>query len=569
MRRKDPIPPAGAFYSLLLAIVLAASVWAATPSEGGMISGSVRDPSGKPLANVKVVLALQRPVAATASDGQSSSIEDRRSETAATTADGSYTFKSLERATYSISAALPGFESATQSNIDLSVVQSVEVNLTLVPSPAGAGTQDRNGQARQAPPKLQAAGIRGGIDPGGYSSSLDATTSHGLLEGLAKLSPSASKTPEDRTLPSCEAEEGLKKAVQAQPESFEANHQLGELYIRVGEWDNSIPYLEKAHRLNDMDYANSYDLAMAYVKTQNVAPARELIRPLLRRQDKAELHKLLAEVEVKSGNLAEATDQYRLAVDADPSAENIFDWGGSLLLRHAPAQAAEAFRSGADRYPQSAPLWIGLGVALYSQGHYDDAVGAFLKAADISPTDPKPYLFLAEVGSLAERNGDEILERLRRFVELDPGSAEAHYYYGLSLWKGKKTSTSTVDLSEVKSQLESAVAIDPAFASAHLQLGAFYAQARKHREAIPEYETALKLDPTLTEARYRLAQSYMQVGEQNLAKLQLQAYEQLRHEQPKESTNTEALIGQLVHSSRQPARPAPSGDQPCQAKDLP
>ncbi len=569
MRRKDPIPPAGAFYGLLLAIVLAASVWAATPSEGGMISGSVRDPSGKPLANVKVVLALQRPVAATASDGQSLSIEDRRSETAATSADGSYTFKSLERATYSISAALPGFESATRSNIDLSVVQSVEVNLTLVPSPAGVGTQDRNGQARQAPPKLQAAGIRGGIDPGGYSSSLDATTSRGLLEGLAKLSPSASKTPEDRTRPSCEAEEGLKKAVQARSESFEANHQLGELYIRVGEWDNSIPYLEKAHRLNDVDYANSYDLAVAYVETQNDAPARELIRSLLRRQDKAELHKLLAEVEVKSGNLAEATDQYRLAVDADPSVENIFDWGGSLLLRHAPAQAAEAFRSGADRYPQSAALWIGLGVALYSQGHYDDAVSAFLKAADISPTDPKPYLFLAEVSSLAERNGDEILERLRRFVELNPGSAEAHYYYALSLWKGKKTSTSTVDLSEVKSQLESAVAIDPAFAPAHLQLGAFYAQARKHREAIPEYETALKLDPTLTEARYRLAQSYMQVGEQNLAKLQLQAYEQLRHEQPKESTNTEALIGQLVHSSRQPARPTPSGVQPCPAKDLP
>ena len=40
-------------------------------------------------------------------------------------------------------------------------------------------------------------------------------------------------------------------------------------------------------------------------------------------------------------------------------------------------------------------LAIGLGIAYYSRGNYEDAVKALLHAADLTPDDPRVYFFLS------------------------------------------------------------------------------------------------------------------------------------------------------------------------------
>src|SRR5919108_4355834 len=69
-------------------------------------------------------------------------------------------------------------------------------------------------------------------------------------------------------------ERSLKDALHRNPESFDANHNLGEFYVRQGKLAAAIPYLEKAQQLDPKHYANSYDLALAYLQSGDLSRAR-------------------------------------------------------------------------------------------------------------------------------------------------------------------------------------------------------------------------------------------------------------------------------------------------------
>lgn len=53
-----------------------------------------------------------------------------------------------------------------------------------------------------------------------------------------------------------EAEAQLQKAVEVEPISNEANHNLGEFYVQLGRLPEAIPYLERAQEFNADDYNN-------------------------------------------------------------------------------------------------------------------------------------------------------------------------------------------------------------------------------------------------------------------------------------------------------------------------
>ena len=130
----------------------------------------------------------------------------------------------------------------------------------------------------------------------------------------------------------------------------------------------------------------------------------------------------------------------------DPSESNLFDWGSELLLHRTFGPAIEVFQHATERYPDSPRLAIGLGMALYSRGNYDDAVKALLKAADLDPSDPRCYLFLSKAYDSSPGQADEVIQRFRRFAELQPRNARAPYYYAMSLWKGKRAQDPGLDL---------------------------------------------------------------------------------------------------------------------------
>src|SRR5712691_7424081 len=346
------------------------------------------------------------------------------------------------------------------------------------------------------------------------------------------------------------AEEQFQKALELEPQNYDANHNLGELYVRAGKVAAATPYLEQAQRINSASYDNGYDLALAYVVTSRLADARQLLQNLLKQKDSAELHNLLGEVEEKDGKFVAAANEYELAAHLDPSESNLFDWGSELLLHRTLDPAIQVFQTAAERYPNSPRLAIGLGIAYYSRGNYDDAVKSLLKAADLSPADPRVYPFLSRAYDSSPSQAEEVIARFRRFAEQQPKNGRARYYYAMSLWKGKRAQDSSIGLAQISALLKKAIALDPSLAEAHLQLGNLHSDQQKYLEAIPEYQRALELNADLADAHYRLGQAYVRTGEKERGQEQFQVYQKLREQHLAELDKQRAEVRQFVYAAK-------------------
>ncbi len=353
------------------------------------------------------------------------------------------------------------------------------------------------------------------------------------------------------------AEAQFKKAVELEPRNFDANHNLGESYVRSGKVAQAAPYLEQAQRIDPSSYDNGYDLALAYILTGRLADARRLVNDLLKLKNTAELHNLLGEIEEKDGKFVEAANQYEIAAHADPSESNLFDWGSELLLHRTLGPAVEVFQQASDRYPKSARLVIGLGMALYARGNYDEAVKSLLRGADLNPSDPDCYPFLSKAYNSSPGQAEEVIERFRRFAQLQPRNARAHYYYAMSLWKGKRAEDPGLDLHQIEALLKKSLALDPKSAEAHLQLGNLYSDQNKYAEAIPEYEKARELDPDLADVRYRLGQAYVRTGARDRAQEEFAIYQKIREQHLAELDKQRAEIRQFVYSAKNSATAKP------------
>lgn len=344
------------------------------------------------------------------------------------------------------------------------------------------------------------------------------------------------------------AEGQFRKALELEPRDYDANHNLGELYIQSKRIADAVPLLEKAQEIHP-SYDNGYDLALAYFLTGKLGQARQLVQNLEQIKNTGELHNLLAQIDEKSGDFVPAVNEYEMAAHMDPSEGNLFDWASELLLHRTYEPAIEVFEQATLRYPNSPRLFIGLGMALYSRGKYDEAVKALLKAADLNPADPRCYLFLSKAYDSSPNQAEDVIQRFRRFAELQPNNALALYYYAISLWKGKRAEDPTLNLQEVESLLLKSIALDPKLAQAYVQLGNLYADRREYARSIPEYESALKLDPNLPDAHYRLGQDYIHTGQKDRAQEHLVIYQRLRAEHLAEVDKERAEVQQFVYSA--------------------
>jgi tetratricopeptide (TPR) repeat protein len=346
------------------------------------------------------------------------------------------------------------------------------------------------------------------------------------------------------------AGEQFRKALQLAPQDFGANHNLGEFYIQSGKIADALPFLEKAQQIDPASYDNGYDLAMADFLTGRLAEARKLIQFLLQGKNTGELHNLLGQVEEKDGKYVAAVNEFETAAHIDPTEDNFFDWGGELLLHRTYEPAIEVFQTATSRFPSSPRLMIGLGMSLDLAGKFDEAIKALLAAADLDPTDARCYLYLSKAYDNSPNQAANVIERFRRYAELEPGNALAQYYYALSLWKGKRAQDTTLDPKTVEALLKKSIALDEKLPEPHLQLGNIYADQHEYEKSIPEYQRALDLNPNLSDAHYRLGTDYVHTGQKDRAQKEFELYQQLRAQHLAEIEKERAEVQQFVYAAK-------------------
>jgi tetratricopeptide (TPR) repeat protein len=247
------------------------------------------------------------------------------------------------------------------------------------------------------------------------------------------------------------------------------------------------------------------------------------------------LRNLQGDIEEKAGNLIAAAEMFQRAAHLDASEEHLFDWGNNLLAMRASDDAVLVFEAAIKRHPNSARLHVGLGISRYARGEYEAAIKSFCRAADLEPADPRPIEFLGEMYGVSPDLASEITERVARFAKAQPSVASGQYYYAMNLWRAPGAPTEAgkeagkdETLKTVESLLRRAVSLDSSMTKAHLQLGILLSEQRRFDEAIPSLAEAVRLDPNLGQAHYRLAQAYQRTGQKELAAREFAAFERLK-----------------------------------------
>jgi len=237
----------------------------------------------------------------------------------------------------------------------------------------------------------------------------------------------------------------------------------------------------------------------------------------------------------------EAVRNDQQAAEADPSEPNFFNWGAELLIHNANQQAIEVFSKGHRLFPQSRRLTLGLAVALYARGSYDQAAPLFFAAADLDPRDPQPYLFLGSISSAAITASPGYSARMARFARLHPESAWANYYYALTLPRSSP---------QARALFEKAVALDSHLGVAHLQLGIAFAEQDDLAKAIAAYRDAIQADPSIDEAHYRLALAYRKTGATEQAEEEMKLYQERSKESAEKLERERSRIQQFVFATK-------------------
>ncbi len=522
----------------VIAMFMPAMIQAQSSPASSTLQGAVRDSKARPVAGATVFLQVK--------DG---------AETVSVHADaaGAYRFSGLREGVYMLRVEAQGFGQSTFGPCVLGPKEAKQLDLTLEAGGAPEFFDE---------PQFTVAGVTDGTNLGGHGSNAVVRTKESLARDIASLSASGSKQPSGALPPSAPDtdERSLRATADREPGNFDANYRLGKSLVASGKASQALTYLERASQLEPGNYENAYLLALAYADAGQYQRARTDAQALLTapepgQKNEAELHHLLGDIEEKSGNPLEAVQKYQRAAELDPSEPYFFDWGSELLLHRAVEPAIEVFNKGNRLFPHSARMLVALGVAWYSNGSYEQAAQRLCEASDLNPGDPKAYLFLGKIQSVETTQSECSTERLARFAKLQPENALANYYYAVNIWKRRRGPDDAESLAQVESLLKKAVVLDSGLGIGYLQLGVLYSERRDFARAVVSYQQAIKVNPELEEAHYRLAQAYKRTGEKAKAEQELQLYNQISKKKDEAIERERRASRQFVYRLRGPGSP--------------
>ena len=218
-----------------------------------------------------------------------------------------------------------------------------------------------------------------------------------------------------------DAQDALHDLARLYPSDADVQAAEGMLLVESGNIDAGLPFLAQAHRLNPRSDAVAANLGLAYLKTGKASEAIAPLQMACRLAPRSFVDRVaLAEALFSSHHYAEAAATYSKAAalphktEEMPSAELHSQWALALMSAGDPSEATRVLRSDPS-LEQNASLQEMLGEAEEKSGHFENALKAFKRAAELDPTE-------SNIGAYGE-------ELLRHWTF---SAASEIYQYGVS-----------------------------------------------------------------------------------------------------------------------------------------
>ncbi len=401
------------------------------------------------------------------------------------------------------------------------------------------------------------------------------------------------------------AEQELKEELAVTPDDFLTYAALGKLAVIQQNYPAAAGYLSRAIQLNPKSPdAWLYQGQMQYNQQQWVPAEHSLRQAIQLTTDPSRNHYqiqkayyLLGRVLMREGKEQEAAAQMQFAqkyLQSDLSrdrsrlsgmqGQSEQSMGGSqttLTLRDTTPNAdPAAVQRLADFQNQLAPAiadsYNNLGVIAASSGDFSAAAAWFQSAAEWNPAMPGLNDNWGRAAFAAARFGDAVMP-LASYLREHPDDAHMREALGISDYMVRDYRGCVSTLRPLADQMDSVpqvalfyadslvktgqiavgiqrlTALEKAHSdigSVHLDLGEAYLAARKPTRAVPEFESAVRLEPRNPDYRRDLARAYRLVGRSADADRETRAWQSLRPAPP--AGSGEASAPAAANSSAPP-----------------
>jgi tetratricopeptide (TPR) repeat protein len=344
----------------------------------------------------------------------------------------------------------------------------------------------------------------------------------------------------------------LAEAVRDNPQSSVARANLGTAYLKDGKVTEAARELHLAAEQNPGDAATQvalgqadmllhrpveaaaafeaalpkdsrnaallYNTALAYFDAHEAAKAEPLLARMPGVDESAEAQELYGDVDESLGKYESAGKHYAAAARMKPSEPNVYMLGIEFLRHWTFGPAAKVFAAGVKEYPDSTRMHVGLGVAYYGGGKYNEAIPVFAKLLDAHPDNKMYAELLGRNCTVLTEGMQPECEKLVSFSERHPHNAELATYTAISILHRPYDPKG---LTMARTLLTNAIAAQPKLARAHFAMGLLLQNEQKWKDSIPELQRAIELKPDYAAAHYRLALAYSHEGEHDRAQKEI------------------------------------------------
>lgn len=342
-----------------------------------------------------------------------------------------------------------------------------------------------------------------------------------------------------------EARREFEASLKLNPDQLSALTNLAQILFESGQIDD----LEKARSLLERAAKSSSDpqisdaLVVTYLKLSELlmgkdlrAAGRTLESAVVNGLDDARVYAALAKVYEADRRFENAIPAMRLAIARDPQNEAYhFRYGLLLTDSHAPAAGIVRLEEALRQFPNSARLWLALGIAQFTNGKNVEAENSFKRSLAL---DSKSVPALAYLGvTYAERGEyEKAIGFYEQAIARNAQLAGLHYLVAETMLK-----TSNPDTTRAEKYLKRATELDPTLAAAYLSWGRLYVRDNRYTEAAPLLERAVSLQPDLVEAHYQLSRVLVKLKRTAEADRELAIFKQLSEKQKAQNENREIV----------------------------
>lgn len=297
-----------------------------------------------------------------------------------------------------------------------------------------------------------------------------------------------------------EAEKLYLSILDIEPNDPKANHNLGALYVQMGEPAVGLKYFAGA--LDSEPACGQYWLSYidALFQAGQLDESRQVLLLALQNGLQGEDADALAiRLEVDASQL----DPIYRDSEENPTTQEI-DNLVALFTEGRSKEAMSLAKTMTKHFPEHYVGWKMLGVIFSQMGQNENALIPMQKAVALNPNDAEAHNNLGIILQNMDQMG-EAEASYRRALKINPTYAQAHGNLGSTLQKLGR-------LAHAEASYKTAIQLDPNYAKAYSNLGSLLQELGRLDEAVSSYRRAIQLNPNIAGYYLGLGNTFEALG---------------------------------------------------------